>query len=158
MNPRYFTLASTLSMALAAPHTLAQGTDDKLRTGEQVYQQTCVACHETGVAHAPRFGDAKAWAPLIEEGQAVLTAHAFVGVRGMPARGGDDKLSLDEFARATAYMARQAGGSWQDPDGQLMFSIRAEAQKRLDSEIAAKRKMKNELQRLNQAAERARKK
>ena len=76
MNPLYFTLASTLSMALAAPHTLAQGTDDKLRTGEQVYRQTCVACHESGVAHAPKFKDAQAWAPLIQEGQAVLTGHA----------------------------------------------------------------------------------
>ena len=132
MNPRHLTLAGTLVMALAAPHALAQGTD-KLRTGEQVYQQTCVACHETGVAHAPRFGDAKAWAPLIEEGQAVLTAHAFVGVRGMPARGGDDKLSLVEFARATAFMARAAGGDWKDPDARMLHRIGEEIAERVRS-------------------------
>lgn len=149
-------LAAALGLLLTAPHALAQNPGKPL-SGEQVYQRTCFACHQSGVAHAPAFGDAKAWAPLIEEGQAVLTAHAFVGVRAMPERGGDDKLSLEEFARAVAYMARQAGGNWQDPDRALMFAIRAEAQKRLDREIAAKQKLRKELRAQNAATEAARK-
>ena len=56
-----------------------------LRSGEQVYKEVCGACHTAGVANAPKLGDRKVWEPLISEGQAVLTAHAWVGVRGMPA-------------------------------------------------------------------------
>jgi hypothetical protein len=56
----------------------------------------------------------------------VLTAHAWVGVRGMPAKGGNANLSLEEFARATAYMARAAGGSWKDPDAKVLKRIKEE--------------------------------
>lgn len=104
-----------------------------LASGEQVYQQVCVACHATGVENAPRLGDRQAWKPLIEEGQDTLTAHAWVGVRGMPARGGQSGLSLEEFARATAYMARAAGGDWKDPDARVLHEIEEEIADRLAS-------------------------
>lgn len=55
--------------------------------GEATYKAVCAACHTTGVANAPKLGDAKKWGPLIREGQAVLTAHGYVGIRGMPAKG-----------------------------------------------------------------------
>lgn len=105
--------------------------------GAQVYQQTCAACHATGVAKAPRYGDRAAWKPLIAEGQHVLTAHAWVGVRGMPARGGRSDLSLEDFSRATAYMARAAGGNWRDPDAAMLARIESEEQKRIKA-LAAK--------------------
>jgi len=103
-----------------------------LKSGEQVYKETCFACHATGVEKAPKFGDKDAWAPLIKEGQHVLTAHAWVGVRAMPAKGGRADLTLEEFARATAYMARAAGGNWKDPNAELLRRIRAEETKRID--------------------------
>lgn len=87
-----------------------QAPDRPLASGEQVYARVCAACHATRVEKAPQFGDRHAWKDLLEEGQEVLTAHAWVGVRGMPPRGGTADLSLEEFARATAYMARSAGG------------------------------------------------
>ncbi|HMO48231.1 MAG TPA: c-type cytochrome [Rubrivivax sp.] len=118
-----------------------------LRSGEAVYRAVCMACHDTGVAHAPKMGDAAAWKPLIEEGQDVLSAHAFVGVRAMPARGGDEKLSLEEFSRAVAWLARSAGGNWQDPDAAMMHRIRVEAEKRLDDDIRAKQELKAALER-----------
>ncbi len=98
----------------------------ELKSGEQVYKETCFACHATGAAGAPKYADKKVWAPLIKEGQHVLTAHAWVGVRGMPAKGGNANLSLEEFARATAYMARAAGGSWKDPDAKVLKRIKEE--------------------------------
>lgn len=122
----------------------------QLKSGESVYQSVCMACHDSGVAHAPKTGDTAAWKPLIEEGQHVLSAHAFVGVRAMPAQGGDAKLSLEEFSRAVAWMARQAGGDWQDPDAAMMRRIRLEAEKRLDADIRAKQKLNAELHRQNQ--------
>jgi cytochrome c5 len=103
-------------------------------SGGEVYREVCAACHSTKFEKAPQLGDRKAWAPLIEEGQDVLTAHAWVGVRNMPPRGGKDDLELKEFARAVAYMARQAGGTWRDPDDALLERIRAEEKKRLEQE------------------------
>lgn len=136
-------LVLALSAALVAP-ALAQ-----TRTGQEVYQSICIACHETGVAHAPKVGDASGWKPLIEEGQHILSAHGFVGVRAMPARGGDNKLSLEDFSRAVAWMARQSGGNWQDPDAAMLKRIRAEAVKRLEADIRAKEKLKAELSKQN---------
>lgn len=104
-----------------------------LASGEQVYRQVCIACRATGVENAPRLGDRQAWKPLIDEGQDTLTAHAWVGVRGMPARGGQPDLSLEEFARATACMARAAGGDWKDPDAHMLHEIGEEIAERLAS-------------------------
>src|SRR5512134_2039196 len=74
--------------------------------GEQVYRQTCFSCNATGVQNAPRFPDRAAWAPLLKEGKHILTAHGWVGQRGMAPRGGRADISLEEFARAVACMAR----------------------------------------------------
>jgi cytochrome c5 len=112
---------------------MSQNTPKTKVSGEQVYKQTCVACHASGVAKAPKFGDAKAWAPLIAEGQHVLTAHAWVGVRGMPPRGGRADLSLEEFANATAYMANSAGGKWVDVDSKMLAKIQHEERLRIGS-------------------------
>lgn len=129
MNIR-FLIRSLAPGALFAGFSIAAGAQ-ALPSGEQVYAQTCAACHAGGVANAPRFGDRKAWAPLIQEGQAVLTAHAWVGVRAMPPRGGRNDLALEPFARAVAHMARAAGGNWKDPDAALLGRIRAEEARRV---------------------------
>jgi cytochrome c5 len=100
------------------------------KSGEQVYKDTCASCHSTKFEKAPQLGDRKAWAPLIKEGQHILTSHAWVGVRNMPPRGGDPSLSLEEFSRATAHMARASGGKWKDPDAAMLGKIRAEAKRR----------------------------
>jgi cytochrome c5 len=120
--PAVFLLGSGICAGLSAA---------ELKTGEQVYRDTCFACHATGVANAPKFGDKKAWAPLIKEQQQELTAHAWVGVRGMPAKGGRADLALEEFARAAAYMARAGGASWKDPDADMLRRIREEEKKRI---------------------------
>lgn len=143
VSPRNALIA--LLVAFGSTAAMAQ-----LRTGESVYRSVCMACHETGVAQAPKRGDVKAWKPLIEEGQDVLSAHAFIGVRAMPARGGDSELSLEDFSRAVAWLARSAGGDWQDPDAAMMRRIRLEAEKRLDKEIQEKQELKASLHRQNQ--------
>lgn len=120
------------------------------RTGPQVYQEVCAACHGTGVAGAPRFRNAEDWKSLIAEGQHVLTAHAWVGVRAMPSKGGNPDLKLTEFARAVAYMASQSGGSWADPDTGMMRRIAREAEARLDKVIVDAQKMKHELHELGE--------
>jgi len=127
-------LISMTSAALALAACVSAGVPGRpLASGEQVYRQVCAACHAAGVENAPRLGDRAAWKPLIEEGQDTLTAHAWVGVRGMPARGGQPDLSLEEFARATAYMARAAGGDWKDPDAHMLHEVEEEIAERLAS-------------------------
>lgn len=106
------------------------GDSLQARSGASTYREVCAACHDKGVADAPRIADHEEWEDLIEEGQEVLTAHAWVGVRGMPPRGGSPDLSLEEFARAVAYMARAAGGDWQDPDTAMLRKIRDEEEAR----------------------------
>lgn len=98
--------------------------------GEATYKQVCLACHGAGVAGAPKVGDKAKWAPLIKEGQATLTAHGYVGVRGMPPRGGKPDLTLAQFADALVYMANQSGGTWKSPDEKLMHAIDEEVEKR----------------------------
>ncbi|MCZ8252833.1 MAG: c-type cytochrome [Hylemonella sp.] len=119
------------ALLLSPALLLAQGAP-ALKSGEQVYRETCVVCHGPGLANAPRPGDRQVWGKLMAEGQAVLTAHGWVGVRAMPPKGGRNDLSLEEFARAVAWMARESGGNWQDPDARLLERIRAEEGKRLE--------------------------
>ncbi|OGU24241.1 MAG: hypothetical protein A2580_06065 [Hydrogenophilales bacterium RIFOXYD1_FULL_62_11] len=133
-----------------ASHAAEAAPPDTLKSGKQVYNEVCMACHDTGVAHAPRFRNKADWAPLIEEGQGILTAHAWVGVRAMPAKGGKPELRLVEFSRAVAYMASQSGGDWEDPDAGMMKKIRHEAEERLEKAIKEAQAMKQELHRLNE--------
>lgn len=123
---------SVLFTLLLSPTLLLAQSAPALKSGEQVYRETCVVCHGPGLAHAPRPGDRQVWGKLMAEGQAVLTAHGWVGVRAMPPKGGRNDLSLEEFARAVAWMARASGGNWQDPDARLLERIRVEESKRIE--------------------------
>jgi cytochrome c5 len=105
--------------------------------GEATYKAVCATCHASGVANAPKLGDAKKWAPLIREGQAVLTAHGYVGIRGMPAKGGKPDLSIEDFADAVIYMVNNSGGKWGSPDAKMLAAIRTEIEKR-EKAIATK--------------------
>ncbi|MSQ50724.1 MAG: cytochrome c5 family protein [Betaproteobacteria bacterium] len=93
----------------------AGGTDGPAKTGEQIYQTVCTACHSTGAANAPKMGDANAWRKLIAEGQKTLVKDGIKGLRAMPPRGGSADLSDYEFERAVVYMANKSGGSFKEP-------------------------------------------
>jgi cytochrome c5 len=86
------------------------------KSGKQVVEAYCAACHATGALNAPKIGDKAAWTKLIKEGQDTITAVAIKGVRQMPARGGNPDLSDTEVARAVVYMANQSGAGWQEPE------------------------------------------
>ncbi|HXX83814.1 MAG TPA: c-type cytochrome [Casimicrobiaceae bacterium] len=89
------------------------------RTGEQVFQTVCKACHEAGLAGAPKVGDKAAWAPAIKKGYATLVKHAIEGFeepgKVMPAKGGMPDLADIEVERAVVYMANQSGASFKEP-------------------------------------------
>lgn len=84
-------------------------------SGQEVYTQNCKACHEAGVANAPKFGDAAAWAPRLKQGYDTLVNHSVNGIRAMPARGGNGDLADYEVARGAVYMTASAGGTFKEP-------------------------------------------
>ncbi|MFD2365183.1 c-type cytochrome [Pseudoduganella sp. GCM10020061] len=85
------------------------------QTGEAVYTSTCVACHGSGAAGAPKTGDAAAWAPRLAAGYDTVVKHAIEGIRAMPAKGGNPDLDNYEVARAVVFMANQSGAKFQEP-------------------------------------------
>jgi cytochrome c5 len=86
-----------------------------LKTGEEVYKSVCTACHATGIAKAPKFGDRRDWAPRLGEGQKKLVQVALKGEGAMPPRGGASDLSDIEVERAVVYMANAAGAKFKEP-------------------------------------------
>src|SRR5437773_5659726 len=86
-----------------------------LKTGEEVYQSVCTACHATGVAKAPKFGDRRDWAPRIKEGQKELVRVALKGEGAMPLKGVASELSDIDVERDVVYMANAAGANFSDP-------------------------------------------
>lgn len=85
-----------------------------LKTGEQVYQAVCGACHGSGAAGAPKLGDAAAWGVRIKTGYDALLNSALKGKGAMGAQGGGDHSDL-EIGRAVVYMANQAGAKFAEP-------------------------------------------
>ena len=85
-----------------------------MKTGEQVFQAQCSACHATGAAGAPKLGDASAWGPRIKNGFDALVHSALKGKGNMGPQGGGD-FSDFEVARAVVYMANQGGAKFDEP-------------------------------------------
>ena len=85
------------------------------RSGEQVVNEVCSACHAEGVRGAPRIGDSQAWAARASQGLTALTDHAIRGIREMPAHGGSAGVSDIEIERAIVFMVNRSGGNWIEP-------------------------------------------
>ena len=75
--------------------------------GKAVYDATCVACHSTGVANAPKLGDKAAWAPRLAAGVDGLTASVIKGKGAMPPKGGS-AASDAEIKASVQYMVNAA--------------------------------------------------
>lgn len=90
------------------------------KSGQEVYDTACVACHGTGALGAPRFDNKGDWGSRIAQGFDTLVKHAIDGFTGkngtMPPRGGIADLKDGEVARAVAYMANSAGADFKAPE------------------------------------------
>ena len=79
-----------------------------LADGAAVYNSGCAACHATGVAGAPKFGDKAAWAGRVTKDKETLYSNAINGFQGetgvMPPKGGFMNLSDDDIKAAVDYM------------------------------------------------------
>lgn len=88
-----FELAKAAPAAAAGPKDVAT-----------VFNSICGACHNTGVAGAPKLDDKAAWAPRIAQGTDTLYKTALTGKGAMPPKGGAADLSDDEIKGAVDYM------------------------------------------------------
>lgn len=85
------------------------------RSGEQLYQSACNACHGSGALNAPKMGDKGAWAPRIAKGLDGLLKSATNGLNAMPPKGGAADATDKELALAVVYMANNSGGNLKEP-------------------------------------------
>lgn len=103
-----------LAKVKLAPGQAGGSTAAGGRSGEEIYKAVCAACHDTGVANAPKTGDKAAWAPRIGVGLDVLVKTAKAGKNAMPPNGGSD-ASEGELARAIVYMTNKSGAKFKEP-------------------------------------------
>lgn len=85
------------------------------KTGQQVFESTCTACHTAGLAGAPKIGDKDAWAPFIKAGYESLVNAAIHGIGAMPPKGGNSSLDDFEVIRAMVYMTNKSGANFDEP-------------------------------------------
>jgi len=90
----------------------AVATSAPVRDGQQVYKASCVACHDAGIAGAPKLGDQGQWAKRIAKGLDTLYGSAVNGIQGsmgvMPPKGGNPALSDAEVKAAVDYMVARS--------------------------------------------------
>jgi cytochrome c5 len=98
--------AEAAAAAPAAAEPAAAAAD---RSGEEVFNAHCVACHGTGVAGAPKVGDSAAWAPRAAQGIDALLANAIKGLNAMPPKGTCMECSDAELKVAIEYMLSKSG-------------------------------------------------
>jgi cytochrome c5 len=85
-----------------------------LKSGEEVFNAQCAACHNAGAAGAPKAGDVAAWAPRLKTGFESLWNSALKGKGAMGAQGGGDYTDV-EVGRAVVYLTGTAGGKFAEP-------------------------------------------
>jgi len=80
---------------------------DESSPGIAVYNRACVACHGTGVANAPKFGDRAAWESRMAQGIDRLLAASIAGKGAMPPRGTCADCSDNDLRAAIEYLLIQ---------------------------------------------------
>ena len=100
--------AAPAPVAEAAPAApVAAAAPAASDAGKNLYNTTCMVCHASGVAGAPKYGDKAAWAPFIAKGMDDMVKKATTGVGAMPPKGGSTASDAD-FKAAIQYMVDAA--------------------------------------------------
>ena len=95
------TIAITMSALLGVSGAV-------LADGQKTYDTYCQACHNAGVANAPKLGDKAAWEPRIATGIDAMLAVAIKGKNAMPPKGTCMACSDDDLKAAIEYMVSKA--------------------------------------------------
>ena len=68
------------------------------------YNKTCAICHGSGVANAPKFGDAAQWEPRLAKGSDALINSVKNGLNAMPPKGMCMDCSDADYKALIDYM------------------------------------------------------
>jgi len=90
------------------------GAAGAAKSSEEIVKEVCAACHQAGVANAPKLGDKAAWAPRLKLGLNGLMQSVIKGKGAMAPRAGTS-LTDQELTSAVVFMANQAGGNLKEP-------------------------------------------
>lgn len=74
------------------------------RSGADIYNKSCVACHTSGVLGAPKLHDAADWSPRLDKGFDTVWQNAINGIKAMPPMGTCGDCSNDDIKAAIEYM------------------------------------------------------
>lgn len=91
-------IVAVISALAVATSEYAQGQSNE-RSGKDVVEAVCFACHRTGARGAPMIGDKKAWSKLNSKGLTGLTQVALKGIRQMPPHGGNVVIGGQELSK-----------------------------------------------------------
>jgi len=92
-----FIFALTLSV-----HVFAKGH----RSGEQIWDEVCLGCHDTGMMDAPLAGSAAFKDRLAKKGMDKLVENAIKGLNDMPPMGSCGDCSEAEIRAAIKFMLK----------------------------------------------------
>lgn len=108
------TAVALSGLALATVFTAGSATAEQTLTLAQIsegfdpqrtYTQSCGACHNSGAAGAPRFGNSEDWSARLEKGRDVLLENTINGYNNiMPPKGMCFTCSNDELAAVLNYI------------------------------------------------------
>lgn len=79
-----------------------------LKNGEKIYKQNCSICHDGGQLAAPKIGDKKVWAPIIDQNMDILFEHTINGYKAMPPRGACTTCKTTDLMDAVIYMVQES--------------------------------------------------
>ncbi|HJE62299.1 c-type cytochrome [Alcaligenes faecalis] len=106
---RTYSPATMMSSAMAALLLLAAVPAAHADSEEalKLYKSSCMVCHASGMANAPRLGDKARWAPLIAQGEDALMEVVINGKGAMPPRGAAPKATDEQLRSVVRYMVEK---------------------------------------------------
>ena len=102
-------ISPVAQVAVANESVTKSGSENSISV-DKIIKANCAMCHAGGLMGAPKIGDIALWAPRIAQGKEMLINNAIKGIRMMPAKGGNSRLTDEEVAAAVISMANASGG------------------------------------------------
>ena len=102
-------MSPVAQVAVANESVTESGSENSI-SADKIIKANCAMCHAGGLMGAPKIGDVAMWAPRISQGKDMLINNAIKGIRMMPAKGGNSRLTDEEVAAAVISMANSSGG------------------------------------------------
>ena len=93
-----------VAVAPAAEPSGSQAAVAVADEGSRVYRTFCMACHDQGIAGAPKTGDKVAWDERMAKGMDAVLRRAINGFGGMPPRGACMTCTAAQIQAAIDFM------------------------------------------------------